>query len=211
MGDVVGSDVPRAAVGRVETGELVAGLNGFGLDYLRLLTEGSPDENVVFSPLSIGMAFGMAKAGARGETAAQIADVFGFLDRPGAAQGVQGDQRLADSGKSTVRLANRIYPRLDFELVEEFVATLRPSTARRSSDSTSSASRRRHASGSTPGCRNAPRSGPRASRTRVHRRHYRPRPRQRALPRGEVVAALRQVSDGRAPFTTLDGSTDRPD
>lgn len=125
-GDVIGSDVPRADPGRVETRELVAGLNGFGLDYLRLLSEDSPDENVVFSPLSIGMAFGMAEAGARGETAAQIADVFGF---PSTGKELHQafnalDQRLADSGKSTVRLANRMYPRLDFELVEEFVATL---------------------------------------------------------------------------------------
>ena len=81
----VGTDAPKAAAGEVQTGELVAGLNEFGLDFLRLLTEGSPDENVVFSPLSIGMAFGMAEAGARGETADQIAEVFGF---PSSAKGL---------------------------------------------------------------------------------------------------------------------------
>jgi serpin B len=125
-GDVVGSDVPRDAVGRVETSQLVGGLNAFGLDYLRLLSESSPAENVVLSPLSIGMAFGMAEAGARGETVDQIADVFGF---PSTGKELHKafnalDQRLADSGRSTVRLANRMFPRLDFELVEEFVATL---------------------------------------------------------------------------------------
>ena len=125
-GDVVGKDVPRAAPGPIETGELVAGLNGFGLDYLRLLSEGAPDENVVFSPLSIGMAFGMAEAGARGETATQIADVFGFPSTGTELHEAFNSlgQKLSKSGKSTLRLANRMYPRIGYPLFDEFVRTL---------------------------------------------------------------------------------------
>jgi serine protease inhibitor len=37
-----------------------------------------PDQNWVVSPASIAMAFAMARAGAAGETAAQIDRVFGF-------------------------------------------------------------------------------------------------------------------------------------
>lgn len=121
-----GDDAPTAAPGEVQTGELVAGLNGFGLDFLRLLTEGAPNENVVFSPLSIELAFGMAEVGARGETAEQIAEVLGFPSSGAGLHTAFGklSQELSDSGKSTVRLANRMYPRIDFQLVEEFVKTL---------------------------------------------------------------------------------------
>jgi serpin B len=125
-GDVVGNDVRRADPGPVATEELVAGLNGFGFDFLRLLAEDAPDENVVFSPFSIGMAFGMAEAGARGVTAEQIADVFDF---PSTGEGLHKafnalDRKLSDSGKSTLRLANRLFPRIGFPLREEFVQTL---------------------------------------------------------------------------------------
>lgn len=40
-----------------------------------------PSENTVISPLSIGLAFGMARAGAKGETAAQIDEVLHFPPR----------------------------------------------------------------------------------------------------------------------------------
>jgi serpin B len=125
-GDVVGADVPRAAPKDVDTGELVAGLNGFGLDYMRLLAEEAREKNVVFSPLSIAIAFGMAEAGARGETAAQIADVFGFPSQGEELHAAFNrlDQELADSGKSTLRLANRMYPRIGYPLVGDFVRTL---------------------------------------------------------------------------------------
>jgi serpin B len=124
--DLLGADVPRAPAEPVDTRSLSEGLNRFGLDFHRLLAAGSPDENVVFSPLSIGIAFGMADAGARGETAAQIEGVF-HLPASGAelhAAFNALDQALADAGKSTLRLANRMYPATGYELVPRFVQTL---------------------------------------------------------------------------------------
>jgi serine protease inhibitor len=124
--DLLGADVPRAPAEPVDTRSLSEGLNRFGLDFHRLLAAGSPDENVVFSPLSIGIAFGMADAGARGETAAQIEGVF-HLPASGAelhAAFNALDQALADAGKSTLRLANRMYPATGYELVPQFVQTL---------------------------------------------------------------------------------------
>ncbi|HZB85914.1 MAG TPA: serpin family protein [Gaiellaceae bacterium] len=124
--DVVGADVPRAPAEPVGNASLAAGLNRFGFEFHRLLTARSPGENVVFSPLSIGMAFGMADAGARGETAGQIEDVFHL---PGSGEELHAafnalDQALADAGKSTLRLANRMYPATGYPLVLEFVQTL---------------------------------------------------------------------------------------
>jgi serpin B len=125
-GEVVGSTVPRDRPGPVDTGALVSGMNGFGLDYLRLLAQESPEENVVISPLSIAMAFGMAEAGARGATADQIAEVFRFPSQGEELHAAFNalDRKLAGSGKSTLRLANRMYPHIDFPLVDEFVETL---------------------------------------------------------------------------------------
>src|ERR687892_2901315 len=124
--DVVGADGPRAPAEPVGNASLAAGLNRFGFEFHRVLTARSPGENVVFSPLSIGMAFGMADAGARGETAGQIEDVFHL---PGSGKELHAafnalDQALADAGKTTLRLANRMYPATGYPLVPEFVQTL---------------------------------------------------------------------------------------
>ncbi len=124
--ELLGADVPRAPAEPIDTRSLSEGLNRFGLDFHRLLADRAPDENVVFSPLSIGIAFGMADAGARGETAAQIEGVF-HLPASGAelhAAFNALDQALADAGKSTLRVANRMYPATGYELVPQFVRTL---------------------------------------------------------------------------------------
>jgi serpin B len=124
--EVLGANVPRAPAAPVDAGSLPDGLNRFGLEYYGLLAARSPGKNVVFSPLSIGIAFGMADAGARGETAAQIEDVFHL---PASGKKLHAafnalDQALGDAGPSTLRLANRIYPATGYPLVPEFVQTL---------------------------------------------------------------------------------------
>jgi serpin B len=119
-------DGEPAPAGPADPVSLAHGLNGFGLDLHRVLAARSPGDDVVFSPLSIGVAFGMADAGARGETAAQIEDVFHL---PATGAELHGtfdalDRALADSGKSTLRLANRMYPASGYPLVPDFVETL---------------------------------------------------------------------------------------
>lgn len=64
--------------------EVAAGLRRF-TGALFAVAGGDPGENVVFSPLSIGVAFGMARAGAGGQTAAEIDEVFAFPDAVHAA------------------------------------------------------------------------------------------------------------------------------
>ncbi|HEX2045359.1 MAG TPA: serpin family protein [Gaiellaceae bacterium] len=123
---LLGADVDRAPVGSADPVRLAQGLNSFGLEYHRLLAARSPGENVVFSPLSIGIAFGMADAGARGATAAQIEQVF-RLPASGAelhAAFDALDRELANAGKSRLRLANRMYPAVGYPLVPDFVETL---------------------------------------------------------------------------------------
>ncbi len=71
--------VPRAQPGsKTGTAALANGLNGFAFDLYRAAVKGK-DDNLIYSPYSIGMAFSMVYAGARGQTEAQMADVLGFL------------------------------------------------------------------------------------------------------------------------------------
>jgi serpin B len=68
----VSREVPRDA----PVGQTVDGLTAFGHHLFTVAAD--PDQNVVLSPLSIGYAFGMARAGAGGQTASQLDQVFGF-------------------------------------------------------------------------------------------------------------------------------------
>ncbi|MGH3900721.1 MAG: serpin family protein [Pseudonocardiaceae bacterium] len=68
----VSREVPREAPVR----QTVDGLTKFGHDLYTATAV--PARNTVISPLSIGYAFGMARAGAAGQTATQLDHVFGF-------------------------------------------------------------------------------------------------------------------------------------
>jgi serpin B len=69
--------VQRAASAtNAPVGELAPGITEFGYRLSRQTA--LPSKNWVASPLSIAYAFAMARAGASGETAAEIDRVFGF-------------------------------------------------------------------------------------------------------------------------------------
>ena len=123
---LVGGDIERVPARSASVNTLPAGLNHFGFDYYALLASRANEENLVFSPLSIALAFGMAGAGARGETLAQIEDVFHFPVSGAELHAAFNDldQALAASGESTLRLANRLFPSVDVDLVEDFVEIL---------------------------------------------------------------------------------------
>jgi serpin B len=61
---------------KAPTGAVVDGMAQFGYDLYRQIAV--PGKNVVLSPLSLATAWGMLRAGAAGETAAQLDRVFGF-------------------------------------------------------------------------------------------------------------------------------------
>jgi len=99
---------PDAPVSDIE--QLVAGNNAFAFDLYQAMRPS--DENVVYSPYSISLAFAMAYGGARGETASQMAEslhytlpvdqfhpAFNALDldlarRPDQAANVAEDERF---------------------------------------------------------------------------------------------------------------------
>lgn len=105
--------------------ELVAGLNGAGYELFLAAAAGS-DEDAVVSPLSIGLAFGMADVGATGDTAAALADLFGLPasgDERWAAFNAL-DLEVTDVGEPIVRLANRQFPDVGFDTAEGYDDTL---------------------------------------------------------------------------------------
>ena len=61
----------------VNISQVVSGNNRFGVDLFDRLAQ-QDAENLIVSPFSISTAFAMAYAGARGETASQMGDVFHF-------------------------------------------------------------------------------------------------------------------------------------
>jgi serpin B len=67
------SAIERATADPAAAKAVAAAVNAFGVD---LYGTFAGDENLVFSPASIALAFGMVQAGARGATAAEIYDVF---------------------------------------------------------------------------------------------------------------------------------------
>jgi hypothetical protein len=97
--------------------ELVHDINAVGYDVYGIAAE-SEGADVVLSPLSIGIAFGMADVGATGEPAAALADLFAF---PGEGEERWAafnalEQLVTDVGDPVVRLANRLFPDRGFEL-----------------------------------------------------------------------------------------------
>lgn len=101
--------------------ELVAGLDAFGHDLL-----GATDArgNVVMSPLSIGYAFGMLDAGARGETAAQLERVLHLpaTERHEALNALL--QQVAPAEQKQLSLANALFVQRGLKTRAEFLRTL---------------------------------------------------------------------------------------
>ena len=89
----VSREVPRDA----PVTQIVDGLTKFGHDLYQVAAD--PARNTVISPLSIGYAFGMARAGAAGQTASQLDRVFGFPAAGPHAAFNDLDRQLGTVGK----------------------------------------------------------------------------------------------------------------
>ena len=79
MAPLAAAGISRAMPSNAPVEATVAGMTQFGYDLYRQIAE--PGKNVVLSPLSLVTALGMVRAGARGETAAQLDRVFGLPDK----------------------------------------------------------------------------------------------------------------------------------
>ena len=132
--DEVRSDVPREAEpDDSDVAELVAGINGFGTDLYALLAADS-SEDLALSPLSIEVALAMTRAGARGETAAQIDEALRFTledERLHAAMDALalGLEARPDAGVSQeiapeIALANSLWGQVGYGFETDFLDLL---------------------------------------------------------------------------------------
>ena len=137
------ADVERAeapAITADETTALVAANNAFATDLYRAVTTGN-DDNVIFSPYSVSLAFSMAYAGARGETEGQMQEVLHFLPREEQHAGFNaleqhlnqlstaaeqdGSAEASESGERfRLRIANGAWGQQDFPFREEYLQAL---------------------------------------------------------------------------------------
>ena len=100
--------------------EWVAGVNAAGWDFHRHL-----EGNAVSSPMSIGVAFSLSRAGASADSGAALDKIFGFpgAGTHGAANAV--DLKLAEASvdTTTLEIANRLFPDDEFLPLSAFLDT----------------------------------------------------------------------------------------
>jgi serpin B len=131
---IVKADVPRAAADPAVATDAGNAVDAFGLDlYLRLASGG---HNVVFSPASIAIALGMARAGARGQTATEMDAVMRDLGTDAHAAWLNAlDAALTsrtgsfpdEQGLSqpvSLRIANAPFAQRDMKLVDAYLQAL---------------------------------------------------------------------------------------
>lgn len=98
--------------------EWATGINAAGWGFHRTL-----EGNAVSSPMSIGVAFSLARAGASPETGLVLDDIFGFpaTDPHGAANAVDTRLGEASTGTTTLEIANRLFPDDRFTPLPDFL------------------------------------------------------------------------------------------
>ena len=98
----------------------VAGVNDAGWGFHRHL-----EGNAVSSPMSIGVAFSLARAGASDDTATTLDEIFGFPDDDphGAANAVDLALAASSVDPTTLEVANRLFPDDDFSPLDAFLET----------------------------------------------------------------------------------------
>lgn len=131
------SQVSRAPATLADAKAAAAAINAFGLDLYARVAE--PRKNAVFSPSSIVLALGMARAGARGETAAEMDVVLHEAaadDHPGWLNALERelsdrDQTFplmeGEEGKPAqvvLRIANAQFAQVGMRLEEAFLDAL---------------------------------------------------------------------------------------
>ncbi len=117
--------------------EAVRASNDFGLSLLREVAAGTPDSNVVLSPLSASVALGMAYAGADGATAdsmkrtlgwgtASRADILaGYRDLPSLLAGLDPKVEFRSANALWVRTGFPVLPSYTQEMQQVFSAQVR--------------------------------------------------------------------------------------
>ena len=98
----------------------MAGINTAGWDF-----HGHLAGNAVSSPLSIGLAFSLSRAGASADSAAVLDEIFGFPEAGlhSAANAVDLLLAEASSEPTTVEVASRLFPNDEFSPLPTFLET----------------------------------------------------------------------------------------
>ena len=132
--DLAMSTLPRTLVSPDEASEAAAAINAFGLDLYRRVAE--PGDNVVLSPTSVAIALAMARAGARGETAAQmdavmhaagadtLADAMNALDAALASRSGTFDDPDGNPLEVILRIANATFAQQGMPIEPAFLDAL---------------------------------------------------------------------------------------
>ena len=128
------SNVARSSADPREALDAGAALDAFGLDLYRAVAAGQT--NVVFSPASITLALAMARAGARGQTAAEMDAVMhavasdehaGWLNALDQALSARSGTFKDESGKDlavTLRIANAPFAQQGMPLENAYLEAL---------------------------------------------------------------------------------------
>ena len=135
-GELIKSDKQRVTspdVSETDLALLVEGNSAFAFDLYQALRE--EDGNLFYSPHSISLALAMTYAGARGETAQQMADAlhfilsqdrlhpaFNWLDIELASRGEGAEGK--DEGGFRLNIVNAIWGQKDYEFLSEFLDIL---------------------------------------------------------------------------------------
>ncbi len=135
-GEVIKSDKERVSipdVSQTDLTTLVDGNSAFAFDLYQALSEA--DGNLFYSPYSISLALVMTYAGARGETAQQMADTLHFtlennrlhpafnwldIELASRGEGVKGK----DEGGFRLNIVNAIWGQEGYKFLSEFLDVL---------------------------------------------------------------------------------------
>lgn len=133
---LMADDVARARqdeAAATDTESLTRGITAFGHALVHAVS--TPSTNVVVSPLSVAYAFAMARAGARGQTGAELDATFGFpgaathsaldaLTRPLGATGEPPADRHDERAAPVLAIANGLFAAADADVRPDYLATL---------------------------------------------------------------------------------------
>ena len=113
------------AVNEASLKELVAGNNGFAFDLYQALRRN--ECNLFFSPYSISLALAMTYAGARDNTAIEMAETLHFTlqqDRLHPAFNALGERLLGHNGNINLTIANALWGQAGYPFLPDFLAVL---------------------------------------------------------------------------------------
>jgi serpin B len=107
-----------------DANSVVEGNNRFALDIFQQIGSATPDKNLLVSPFSISTALAMTHAGARGNTARQMADTLGFAlpdDRLHPAFGELIRDLSEERDGYEFNIANRLFGQADYPFKQPFL------------------------------------------------------------------------------------------